>query len=251
MGIKKFHKKEQILETKVLIIDDDTKLQNLLTEYLQSYGYKIINLMSGSAVSETIQKAHPKIVILDVVLPDTDGFEILREIKKSHDIPVIMLSAKGEDTDRIVGLEMGADDYLAKPFNPRELLARMKAVLRRPAVNGTRDNIKESTEPKEREKDLQVGDIILDRSRQVVSKGDKKTDLTLTEYRILEALMTTPNTVFSRDELMNQARGNDIDVFDRSIDMHVSKIRAKIESISGSRSRIKTVWSTGYMFVDE
>ena len=239
------------MDTKVLIVDDDIKLQNLLTEYLQSYGYKIVNLMSGSGVSETIRKEHPKIIILDVVLPDMDGFEILREIQKFHDIPIIMLSAKGEDTDRIVGLEMGADDYLAKPFNPRELLARMKAVLRRPVVNDSRDNLKESTAPKEREKDIQVGDIILDRSRQVVVKDDKKADLTLTEYRILEALMTTPNTVFRRDELMNRARGNDIDVFDRSIDMHVSKIRAKIESISGSRNRIKTVWSTGYMFVDE
>ncbi len=239
------------METKVLIVDDDIKLQNLLTEYLQSYGYKIVNLMSGAGVSEIIQKESPKIVILDVVLPDMDGFEILREIQKSHDIPIIMLSAKGEDTDRIVGLEMGADDYLAKPFNPRELLARMKAVLRRPAVNDTRDTLKESTDPKEREKVLQVGDIMLDQSRQVVVREDKKADLTLTEYRILEALMKTPNTVFSRDELMNRARGNDIDVFDRSIDMHVSKIRAKIESISGSRNRIKTVWSTGYMFVDE
>jgi two-component system phosphate regulon response regulator OmpR len=155
-----------------------------------------------------------------------------------------MLTAKGEDTDRIVGLELGADDYLPKPFNPRELLARMKAVLRRAAPE-KRDEV-----GKKEDMLLKADGLTLNKAKQTILIEDKEVELSSTEYKILEVLMRHPNTVLSRDQLMNLARGRDFMAFDRSIDVHISKLRAKLESDTGSPKRIKTVWGTGYMFVD-
>jgi two-component system phosphate regulon response regulator OmpR len=155
-----------------------------------------------------------------------------------------MLTAKGEDTDRIVGLELGADDYLPKPFNPRELLARMRAIMRRSS----------SDEGGETEKSddyvIIVGGISLNRAKQAVFIKDEVVELSSTEYKILEVLMKNPNTILSRDQIMNLARGRDFMAFDRSIDVHISKLRAKLEPNPRSPKRIKTVWGTGYMFVD-
>ncbi len=154
-----------------------------------------------------------------------------------------MLTAKGEDADRIVGLELGADDYLPKPFNPRELLARMKAVLRRLVPQNRREALgDESTS-------IEVGGLILNRGKQTLLVEGREVELSSTEYRILEALMEHPNRVLSRAQLMNLARGRDFMAFDRSIDVHISKLRAKLESHPRFRKTIKTVWGTGYMFV--
>ncbi|MBA4367641.1 MAG: two-component system response regulator OmpR [Desulfobacterium sp.] len=237
--------KGKSVKTKILVVDDDVKLQQLLTEYLQGYGYKTISLLSGTDVIKTIQQEEPHIIILDIVLPDRDGFEILKDIRQTYSIPVIMLSAKGEETDRIVGLEMGADDYMPKPYNPRELMARIKAVLRRAPSKKYHEALH-----KELSDCIHAYGLTLDRSKQILIKGEKNTELTSTEYKIIEAMMKRPNIVFSRDVLMNRARGDDAASFDRSIDMHISKLRAKIESVSGSRRQIKTVWSSGYKLVD-
>jgi two-component system phosphate regulon response regulator OmpR len=155
-----------------------------------------------------------------------------------------MLTAKGDDTDRIVGLELGGDDYLAKPFNPRELLARIKAVLRRIRSVGSADA--------ESEKRLLVkaGGLELNTAKQTVSLGKTEIDLSTAEYRILEVLMKNPNTVLSRDQLMTMARGRDFMAFDRSIDVHISKLRSKLEPDPRSPQRIKTIWGSGYMFID-
>ncbi len=240
------------MESRVLIIDDDAKLQKLLKKYLESYGCIILSLMSGADALSTIEKELPDIIILDIVLPETDGLSILSDIRKSYTTPVIMLSAKGDETDRIIGLEMGADDYLPKPFNPRELLARMKAVLRR------QEGRKASTGTGDKKSSIvMAGGMELDRLKQALVNVDNRpgeenmVELTSTEYGIIEALMTRPNTVFTRDELMNHARGNDFSAFDRSIDMHISNLRSKIKMLTGEDNRIKTVWGTGYMFVDE
>jgi two-component system phosphate regulon response regulator OmpR len=155
-----------------------------------------------------------------------------------------MLTAKGDQTDRIVGLELGADDYLPKPFNPRELLARMKAVLRR-AVPEDRDKVR-----KKEETLLKGGGVTLNRAKQTILIEGKELELSSTEYKILEVLMRHPNVVFSRDQLMNLARGRDFMAFDRSIDVHISKLRAKLEPDPRSPIRIKTVWGAGYMFID-
>ncbi len=229
---------------KVLIIDDDEKLRKLLKEYLEGNGFKVVTLADGSDVKKTLRKASPEMVILDIMLPGKDGLEVLKEIRTDNTVPVIMLTAKGDQTDRIVGLELGADDYLPKPFNPRELLARMKAVLRR-AIPENRDQAGKKEDPL-----LKAGGVILNTARQTIQVEGKELELSSTEYRILEVLMRHPNVVFSRDQLMNLARGRDFMAFDRSIDVHISKLRAKLEPDPRSPMRIKTVWGAGYMFID-
>jgi two-component system, OmpR family, phosphate regulon response regulator OmpR len=232
------------VENRILIIDDDEKLCRLLAEYLKQNGFDVFYIHDGSGALETISRENPDLIILDVMLPGKDGLEVLREIRRDHVLPVIMLTAKGEDTDRIVGLELGADDYLSKPFNPRELLARMKAVLRRSTQQ------EEGRDSKSDETCLRAGGIVLNRARQTVTANDSEFDLSSTEFRILEVLMKNPNSVLSRDQLMSLARGRDFTAFDRSIDVHVSKLRAKVEPDPHKPTRIKTVWGSGYMFVD-
>jgi two-component system phosphate regulon response regulator OmpR len=227
----------------VLIVDDDEKLQKLLKEYLENNGFHALGLLDGSRVQDTIRKESPDLIILDIMLPGKDGLEILKEIRRNFDLPVIMLTAKGEDTDRIVGLELGGDDYLPKPFNPRELLARMKAILRR-SLSG----IKGETSPERFF--IKAGGLTLNMARQTVSTEDREIELSSAEYRILEVLMKNPNAVLTRDQLMTLARGRDFMVFDRSIDVHISKLRSKVEIDPRSPKRIKTIWGSGYMFID-
>jgi two-component system phosphate regulon response regulator OmpR len=233
------------MSIRVLIIDDDEKLQKLLREYLENNGFHVMGLPDGSQVLATIRRDSPDLVILDIMLPGKDGLEILKEIRRDFNLPVIMLTAKGEDTDRIVGLELGGDDYLAKPFNPRELLARIKAVLRRTGSGMAGDQ--------EAGKSLLIkaGGLTLNTARQTVTTKKNEIELSTAEYRILEVLMKNPNTILTRDQLMTMARGRDFMAFDRSIDVHISKLRAKLEPDIRSPKRIKTVWGSGYMFIDE
>jgi len=230
------------MEKKVLIVDDDEKLLKLVKEYLGGYGFQVLTLPDSSAVLKTIAAETPDMVILDIMLPGKDGLDVLKEIRTEHAVPVIMLTAKGEDADRIVGLELGADDYISKPFNPRELLARVRAVLRRPARLG-------DAEAKE-DKLIRAGGMSLNIAKQVLLVENKELELSSTEYKVLEALMKHPNVVMTRDQLMNLARGRDFMAFDRSIDVHISKLRAKLRPLPNHRRCIKTVWGTGYMFVE-
>ncbi|MBN2041726.1 MAG: response regulator transcription factor [Spirochaetes bacterium] len=232
------------MSKKVAIIDDDIKLQELLKDYLKDYNYDITSFFEGSDILEKINSAQPDIIILDIMLPGKDGMEILKDIRKESSVPVIMLTAKGEDTDRIIGLELGADDYLSKPFNPRELLARMKAVMRRTGNSPDNKVVNKSSV-------IETGGMILDSASMKLVKGNKSVELSKTEYRLLEALMGNHGIVISRDELMNLARGRDFIAFERSIDVHISKLRTKVESVSGKKEQIKTVWGTGYMFVSD
>ncbi len=231
------------MNKKVIIIDDDEKLQKLLKDYLTGYGFDVITAEKGEGITEMIHSEKPHIILLDVMLPGKDGLEILKDIRKEWDIPILMLTARGEDTDKIVGLELGADDYLPKPFNPRELLARMKAVMRR-------TDAKPHYELNNQPRIISAGGLVLNRSSQTLEKDNLKIELSRTEFKLIEALMMKANRAISRDTLMNLARGRDFIAFERSIDVHISKLRTKIESISGSPRCIKTVWGTGYMFVD-
>jgi len=228
---------------RVLLVDDDEKLRRLLKEYLEGYEFHVFTLADGEAVLNAVRKESPEIVILDIMLPKKDGLEVLKEIRAVSRVPVIMLTAKGEEADRVVGLELGADDYLPKPFSPRELLARMKAVLRRlePALKpimGVDEGLR-----------VEAGNLVLDKARQILLMEGKEVPLSSTEYRVLKVLMENPNRVLSRDQIMTLARGKDFMAFDRSIDVHISKLRAKLESDPRSPKRIKTIWGSGYMFV--
>ena len=235
--------KVAFMDKKILLVDDDEKLRKLLKEYLEDYGFEVLLLADGLSVLETIHEESPDLLILDIMMPKKDGLEVLRDIRREITIPVIMLTAKGEDADRIVGLELGADDYLPKPFNPRELLARMKAVLRRISVEQAGPLEKGSSDF------LHAGGLTLNKAKRTAVVDGKEAELSATEYALLKALMERPDTVLTRDELMNLARGRDFMAFDRSIDVHISKLRAKLEADPRSPRRIKTVWGSGYMFV--
>jgi len=228
---------------KILIIDDDIKLIELLSEYLGGSQFEVSYILDGLDAVAKIDVKTPDLIILDYMMPGKDGLEVLRDIRASYDLPVIMLTAKGDDTDRIVGLELGADDYLPKPFNPRELLARIKAVLRRHTIpfSDKFDNNKELV--------IQLGDIILNKAAHTIEVNGNIIDLSTTEFKILEVLMKNPNRVLSRDQIMNMAQGKDFMAFDRSIDIHISKLRSKLETDPSNPKRIKTIWGTGYMFV--
>ncbi len=216
----------------MLVIDDDVELCALLSEFLQREGFSVRCENEGRrGLDQALQGGHD-LVILDVMLPGMDGFEILRRLRTQARVPVLMLTARGEDVDRIVGLELGADDYLAKPFNPRELSARIKAILRR-------------TEPKPNRGRVDVNGVALDPgSRDVVVDG-KPIELTTLEFDILELLMRSAGNVVSRDDLMESLYNRKATAFDRSIDMHVSHLRKKLE---GSRPMIKTIRGAGYQF---
>ena len=229
---------------RALIIEDDAKIRMLLREYLEGNGFQVLTLSDGNNALDFIISESPDIVILDIMLPGKDGLEVLKEIRYKNSVPVIMLTAKGEDADRIVGLELGADDYLPKPFNPRELLARMKAVMRRTSQER---EIESGIEP---EHLIEVGGITLNRAKQTAVFEGEEIELSSTEYKILEVLMTNPNVILNRDQIMNYARGRDFMAFDRSIDVHISKLRSKLERNPKSPKRIKTIWGSGYMFVD-
>jgi two-component system, OmpR family, phosphate regulon response regulator OmpR len=229
---------------RVLIIDDDEKLRKLLGEYLTDHGFQTTCRADGDNVLDVLSTDSPDLVILDIMLPGRDGLEVLKDIRRDHGLPVIMLTARGDDTDRIVGLELGADDYLPKPFNPRELLARMKAVLRR-SVSGNKSG-SEKTQPNI----INAAGISLNTAKQTVVVEGREIELSTAEFRILEVLMKNPNTVMSRDQLMTLARGRDFTAFDRSIDVHISKLRSKVEADPAQPKRIKTVWGSGYMLVE-
>jgi two-component system phosphate regulon response regulator OmpR len=232
------------MDKSVLLVDDDEKLCKLLREYLEDYGFRVLTLGDGTSVIKTIREKSPDIIILDIMLPGKDGLDVLKEIRTEFAMPVIMLTAKGEDADRIVGLELGADDYLPKPFNPRELLARMKAVLRRMSSRNAGETAQDE------KLIIEAGGLVLNKTKRTLLVEEQELELSSTEYKLLEVLMERPNTVLSRDELMNHTRGRDFMAFDRSIDVHISKLRAKLKSYPRFRNSIKTVWGTGYMFID-
>ena len=228
---------DEICEKVIYLVDDDAKLRKLLVKFLKEYGFAVREFADGSGLSAALAEGQPDAVILDVMLPGESGLDILRRIRQESAVPVIMLTAKGEDEDRILGLELGSDDYLPKPFNPRELLARLNAILRRSASS------QEAEVPAANY--LEAAGLLL-----TISSGGSELALSATEFKLLEALMSRPNMILSRDELLNYARAKDSGPYDRSIDVHIGKLRTKIESLPGAKKCIKTVWGSGYMLED-
>ncbi|QGY39540.1 response regulator [Pseudodesulfovibrio cashew] len=221
----------------ILIIDDDAKLRKMIGDYLAGYDYGVRELADGTDVAEQVGRLRPAVVILDVMMPGRDGFEVLSDIRRVSKVPVIMLTAKGDPSDRVVGLEMGADDYLPKPFNLRELLARIRAALRRYEPKSARQDV------------LEAGGVLLDLSRQVMRVESSEYDLGTAEFNVLSSLMRHPDVPLSRDTLLDMGWGVETIVSDRTVDVHVSRLRALLRNHAGHEDRIKTVWGTGYKFV--
>ena len=224
---------------KILIIDDDKDLCELLRDYLTPEGFTVESIHNGSDGAERAVSGEFALIVLDVMLPGINGFEALRRVRASSSVPVLMLTARGEDVDRIVGLEIGADDYLPKPFNPRELVARIRAVLRR---------AESKPSPQADPGRLAVGDVELVSGTRTVFCRGQKVDLTSVEFSILETLMRLAGQVVSRDDLVKQAMGRKLYEYDRSIDVHVSSLRKKLGQGVDVSERIKTVRNIGYLY---
>ncbi|PYT23789.1 MAG: DNA-binding response regulator [Acidobacteria bacterium] len=218
---------------RILLVDDDAELCSLLVEFLSRQGFSVECEHEGHRGLDKAQHGGFDLVVLDVMLPGMDGFEILRRLRERRRVPVLMLTARGEDLDRIAGLEAGADDYLAKPFNPRELVARIRAILRR------------LEKPPSPEGPLEVNGVRIDPGAREVTVNGKKIELTTYEFDILELLMRTAGEVLSRDDLMEHLYNRKATAYDRSIDMHISHLRKKLES---GQPVIKTIRGVGYQF---
>ncbi|HEY8429311.1 MAG TPA: response regulator transcription factor [Sandaracinaceae bacterium] len=227
----------------ILVVDDDVELCELLSEYLGAEGFSVEAVHDGREGLARAAEGKHALVVLDVMLPGQNGFDVLRRLREGSQVPVVMLTARGQDVDRIVGLEMGADDYLAKPFNPRELVARIRAIQRRLD--------RAAKEPKEAGEVLTVGDVQLFVASRTVLRGGQEVALTSAEMSLLEVLMRAAGTVVSREELSLRVLDRRYSPYDRSIDVHVSNLRKKLGPSPSGRERIKTVRGHGYLYAVE
>jgi len=228
-------------DTRILLIDDDVELGELVTEYLSSAGFGIDTVQDGERGLERACSGTYQLVVLDVMLPGSDGFEVLRQIRGQSQIPVLMLTARGDDLDRIVGLELGADDYLPKPFNPRELVARISAIMRR---TRQREQAASVAEPE----NLVVDDVEMNLRARQVRRGGEQVELTGAEFDLLEVLLRAAGRVVGREELFRKVLDREPLPLDRSIDMHVSHLRRKLGHEHGGVERIKAVRGVGYVY---
>ena len=222
---------------RILVIDDDVELCGLVSEYLEPEGFQVESVHDGEKGLERALAGDHLLVVLDVMLPKLNGFDVLRRMRTTSRMPVLLLTARGEDVDRIVGLEIGADDYLPKPFNPRELVARIRAILRRTrSGEGSPGDI------------LRVGNIELNPATRSVTQDGSNVELTSVEFNLLQVLLQEAGQVVSRERLVDSVLGRKFSPFDRSIDMHVSKVRKKLGDTEGGTDYIKTVRGVGYIF---
>jgi DNA-binding response OmpR family regulator len=239
----------------ILIVDDDLQLQQLLTRYLTEQGYAPSAVGDGDAMDHWLDQHEPDLIILDLMLPGEDGLSLARRIRHRASTPIIILSARGEELDKIIGLEVGADDYLSKPFNPRELLARIRAVLRRGSPTGStsieasENNDSTATrQPETPQKLAQFGEFSLDQETRILWRNGTEVKLTSGETELLIILLSHPNRVLSREQLMDMMNTGVVDAFDRSIDVRITRLRRKLDD-SGAKPRfIRTVWGEGYRF---
>ena len=218
----------------ILIVDDEKRLVSLVESYLTQEGYRVATAYNGKEALAVAKKENPDLIILDIMMPEMNGYDFMRVHRAEHDTPIIMLTAKVEDDDKIIGLELGADDYVVKPFKPRELMARVRNVLRRAG----------KSEPTG--KTLKVADIVLDRDSREVLVGEHSIDLTPSEFDLLAALMATPGRVFSRLDLLDVIQGVRYEGYERTIDTHIKNLRAKVEDDPRNPRYIETVYGVGY-----
>jgi DNA-binding response OmpR family regulator len=227
------------MATQILVIDDDLELSNLLKTYLGKYDLKVSSATDAESGLHLLKKLKPHAVILDVMLPGKDGFEVCREIRRESKVPVLMLTARGDVTDRVVGLEIGADDYLPKPFEPRELLARLRSILRRFAG------------PEPKKGFLKSGALSLDLGGRSSSLKGKELNLTSSEFDILKLFLLNAGTALDREKILESVHAESSEAFNRSVDLAVSRLRAKLGDSGKKPKYIKTIWGTGYMFTGE
>jgi two-component system, OmpR family, response regulator len=227
--------------TRVLIVDDDPSVRNMLAEYLSAHGYEVSQAASGAAMRAELARAAPAVVLLDIGLPGEDGLTLARYLRERHDVGIIMVTGAGDVVDRVAGLEVGADDYIAKPFDPRELRARLKSVLRR---------LEKKESSKTPLQQVTVGRCFLDlKSRTLSDAKGREIAITAMEFELLKTLVEHPNQVLSRDQLLTLTRNREWEPFDRSIDIRITRLRRKLEEDPAHPRAIKTVRGAGYMFI--
>ena len=233
----------------VLTVDDDENLQTVVRHYLESEGYKVLAACNGDELLDKLGSSKADVILLDLILPDTDGLNLMGKVRQITSAPIIVVSGKGDTTDRIIGLEMGADDYLGKPFEMRELSARIKAVLRR-RVQDTTETAAYTAEPaRDKAEKIPFNGWILDRTQyQLYDPSNASAGLTTGQFKLLEALMLSPNRALSREYLFELTREGDFDAYDRAIDIQIARIRKKLNDDSKSPAIIKTIRGIGYMF---
>ncbi len=224
----------------VLVVDDDAGIRDLLADYLAKQGLSVATARDGKDMDARLTDFSPDLIVMDLMMPGEDGLALTRRVKAAREVPVIMLSARGEDIDRIVGLEVGADDYLAKPFNPRELLARIRAVLRRGSNVAKADPAGSEV--------ARFGPFALDLAAQSLSREGKDIPLTQAEFTLLKLFIEHPGRALSRDQIMDWLKGYERDPFDRSIDVRVTRLRKKLEDDPANPVYIRTIWGQGYLF---
>ena len=218
----------------VLVVDDERQIAEIAKDYLQHAGFAVITASDGAQGLELARVRHPDLVVLDLALPKLDGLDVAKILRRESSVPIIMLTARVEESDRLLGLEVGADDYVTKPFSPRELVARVQAVLRRADTTLERGSV------------FRMGDLTIDVPRLKVTRGGSPIDLTPTEFQLLATLARHPGRVFTRMQLLDAVRGVDVESFDRAIDTHIKNIRRKLEPDSGDPRYILTVYGIGY-----
>lgn len=230
----------------ILVVDDEQEIRELLARYLRQHGYQCSLAADGAAMERVLARSEIDLIVLDLMLPGEDGLALCRKLRGHSNLPVIMLTAMGDETDRIIGLEMGADDYIAKPFSPRELLARIKAVIRRANALPERHGVRATPNR------LRFDQWLLDSNkRELIDAQGVTLSLSTAEFDLLSAFVEHPQRVLSRDQLLDLARGRDSQLFDRSIDTLVSRLRRKLERDPKKPQLIKTVWGGGYMFTSD
>jgi DNA-binding response OmpR family regulator len=220
----------------ILIVDDEPRIAAIAGDYLRHAGFSVVTAETGASGLERMRSVRPALVVLDLRLPDMDGIEVARALRAVSNVPIVMLTARAEESDRLLGLDAGADDYVVKPFSPRELVARVRAVLRRSGAE-TVDVIT-------------LGDLTLDKGRLTVSRGRERVELTATEFELLATLAAHPGRLFTRAQLLDAIRGSDTDSFDRAVDAHVKNIRRKIERDPRNPRYLLTVYGVGYKAAD-
>lgn len=223
----------------ILVVDDELKITRLLRDYLQQAGYRVVTAADGPAALAVARAERPDMIVLDLGLPGLDGLDVTRTLRKSSDVPIIMLTARAEEADRIVGLELGADDYLVKPFSPKELVARVRAVLRRVDASVEAPDV------------VRAGDLEIDTTKRTVTVNDLVVDLTPTEFELLLHLARSPGRVYTRAQLLDALHGVAFESYERAIDAHVKNLRRKLEPDPAHPEHLLTVYGVGYKYADE